>query len=58
MGGHCRLQGVLEQAMDAYLAVLDGVTLADLVAPLAGKKLAWVPGLPDPSLLATRVPAD
>ncbi len=58
MGGHCRLQGVLEQAMDAYLAVLDGVTLADLVAPLAGQKLAWVPGLPDPSLLATRVPAD
>ncbi|MDF1481656.1 RrF2 family transcriptional regulator [Extensimonas sp. H3M7-6] len=30
--GRCRLQGVLEQALAAYLAVLDGVTLADLVA--------------------------
>ena len=33
LSGHCRLKGVLGQAMNAYLAVLDGVTLADLVAP-------------------------
>ena len=35
LSGHCRLKGVLSRAMDAYLAVLDGVTLADLVAPAA-----------------------
>jgi len=29
----CRLKGVLRQATDAYLAVLDGITLAELVAP-------------------------
>ena len=33
LSGHCRLKGVLGQAMQAYLAVLDGVTLADLMAP-------------------------
>ena len=32
---HCRLKGVLHQATDAYLAVLDGVSLADLVVPAA-----------------------
>ena len=30
---NCRLKGLLHQATDSYLAVLDGVTLADLVAP-------------------------
>jgi Rrf2 family nitric oxide-sensitive transcriptional repressor len=30
---NCRLKGVLHQATDAYLAVLDALTLADLVAP-------------------------
>ena len=29
---HCRLKGVLHQATQSYLAVLDGITLADLVA--------------------------
>lgn len=33
LSGHCRLKGVLGGAMQAYLAALDGVTLADLVAP-------------------------
>ena len=28
LGSHCRLHGVLAQAMRAFLAVLDGVTLA------------------------------
>jgi len=54
MGGHCHLQNVLAQAMQAYLAVLDGVTLADLVKPAAAARLRWVPGLPDPALLAMR----
>lgn len=35
--GHCRLKGVLHSALDSYLAVLDGVTLADLVAPDGGR---------------------
>ncbi|MBD9394207.1 Rrf2 family transcriptional regulator [Acidovorax sp. ACV01] len=36
LSSHCRLKGVLWQAMQAYLAVLDGVTLEDLMAPPAG----------------------
>ena len=32
----CRLKGVLRRATNSFLAVLDGVTLADLIAPLAG----------------------
>lgn len=35
--GHCRLKGVLHSALASYLAVLDGVTLADLVAPGGGR---------------------
>jgi Rrf2 family nitric oxide-sensitive transcriptional repressor len=34
---HCRLKGVLEQATQSYLAALDAVTLADLVAPMPTK---------------------
>lgn len=53
--GRCRLQGALAQATQAYLAVLDGLTLADLMAPLPGagktgrgsaQPLRWMPGLP------------
>ena len=29
----CRLKGVFAEALDAFLAVLDGYTLADLLAP-------------------------
>ena len=32
LSSHCGLKGVLSQAMQSYFAVLDGVTLADLVA--------------------------
>ena len=32
LSSQCRLKGVLWQAMQAYLAVLDGVTLQDLMA--------------------------
>ena len=53
LDGHCRLKGVLKQAMDAYLSVLDGVTLADLVQPMAtpantsgARRIPLVPGLP------------
>ena len=53
LDGRCRLKGVLEQAMAAYLQVLDGVTLADLVQPVpvrrAGKGMSAVvvsPALP------------
>lgn len=51
--GRCHLKGVLAQATQSYLAVLDGVTLADLVAPMAGTrssthKVRWIPGLPTP----------
>lgn len=55
MSQHCRLQSVLSTATRAYLAVLDGLTVADLVAPLApgkeggaatGEPVRWVPGLP------------
>lgn len=31
LDGQCRLKGVLHQAMQAYFATLDGVTVADLV---------------------------
>jgi len=34
MSQHCRLKGVLNEATQSYLAVLDGVTLADLVVPV------------------------
>lgn len=33
LDGQCRLKGVLYQAMQAYLATLDAVTVADLVPP-------------------------
>ena len=51
LDGRCRLKGALKEAMDAYLKVLDGVTLADLVAPASGGKrgaqrVHWLPGLP------------
>ncbi len=33
LDGLCRLKGSLTQALQAFMQVLDGVTLADLVAP-------------------------
>jgi Rrf2 family nitric oxide-sensitive transcriptional repressor len=52
---HCGLKGVLSQAMQAYFVVLDGVTLADLVAPPdvgvaapKSRRTQGVPGLPGP----------
>jgi Rrf2 family nitric oxide-sensitive transcriptional repressor len=48
----CRLKTVLHQATHSFLAVLDGVTLADLIAPAArtvkmpgSKKAGAAPGL-------------
>ena len=40
LSGNCRLKGVLGSAINAYLAVLDGVTLADLVDAPNPKMLA------------------
>lgn len=40
LSSHCRLKGVLGRAMQAYLAELDRVTLADLVVPAAGAATA------------------
>ena len=37
---NCRLKGLLHQATDSFLAVLDGVSLADLIAP-AGQRVQW-----------------
>jgi Rrf2 family nitric oxide-sensitive transcriptional repressor len=33
LSSHCRLQSVLGQAMKSFFAVLDGLTLADLMLP-------------------------
>jgi Rrf2 family nitric oxide-sensitive transcriptional repressor len=33
IAGHCRLQSALAEALAAFMAVLDGVTLAELLAP-------------------------
>jgi len=50
---HCRLKSVLSQATQSYLAVLDGITLADLVAPADNSavsantiRMQLIPGLP------------
>lgn len=33
LAGRCRLESVLHEAMASFLAVLDGITLADLLTP-------------------------
>lgn len=40
LDGNCRLKGVLWDALQAYMAVLDGVRLSDLVGPPGGKAVA------------------
>ncbi|MDO9143391.1 RrF2 family transcriptional regulator [Rhodoferax sp.] len=57
MDQNCRLKGVLNQATQSFLAVLDGTTLADLVAPVVNvvdlpksRRLQGVPGLPGASV--------
>ncbi len=39
----CRLKGVLGQALQAYMAVLDGATLADLVLPDSAQTTVALP---------------
>ena len=50
LDGHCRLKVALREAMDRYLEVLDGLTLADLVTPAVrmrgGQQVHFLPGLP------------
>jgi Rrf2 family nitric oxide-sensitive transcriptional repressor len=50
---HCKLKAVLGQATRSYLAVLDDVTLADLVSPMQAtvkmpktQRTRWTPGIP------------
>ena len=50
---NCRLKGLLHQATDSYLAVLDAASLADLIAPTlslvkapASRRCAATPGIP------------
>lgn len=55
LSSHCRLQSVLGHAMQSFFAVLDALTLEDLMVP-AGQAasstgvipIALVPGLPRP----------
>ena len=56
LSSHCRLQSVLGQAMLAFFAVLDALTLEDLMAPVGQAApsagvipIALVPGLPRPA---------
>lgn len=45
--GPCRLRGALREALDAYLAVLDRFTIADLVAPAGPlKAILGIPSIP------------
>ena len=51
MSEHCHMRGLLARATQAYLAVLDAVTLADLVPPHGEQQktihaLRFMPGLP------------
>jgi Rrf2 family nitric oxide-sensitive transcriptional repressor len=50
LDGNCRLKGVLWDALQAYMAVLDGVRLSDLVGPPGGK----VAAVPVASIRRTR----
>jgi len=45
----CRFRSIIGRALEAFLRVLDGYTLADLVAEPEGMRLAM--GLPDPDAL-------
>jgi Rrf2 family nitric oxide-sensitive transcriptional repressor len=56
---NCQLKGLLHQATAAYLAVLDGASLADLVAQSSSRvqapvsrRLAATPGIPPPDKTA------
>ncbi|MDT8998032.1 Rrf2 family transcriptional regulator [Paucibacter sp. APW11] len=40
--GACRLTGIFKAARDAFLAELDGHTLADLLKPATAKRLASI----------------
>ena len=50
LAGRCRLEGILHEAVDAFLAVLDRYTLADLLPPTrpAHSLLPWPKNPPAP----------
>jgi Rrf2 family nitric oxide-sensitive transcriptional repressor len=57
MNQNCRLKSALNQATQSFLTVLDGITLADLVAPVSSvgempktRRLQLIPGLPGSSV--------
>ena len=57
LSGHCRLSGVLGQAMEAFFAVLDGVTLADLMVPASPLRSELLPDVSLPRKRVARVSA-
>ncbi|MBX6744999.1 MAG: Rrf2 family transcriptional regulator [Acetobacteraceae bacterium] len=50
IAGACRLRSALAEALGAFMAVLDGKTLADLLAPPVAGVTAARLGLPEPAL--------
>ncbi len=59
---HCGLKGILNQAMQSYFAVLDRVTLEDLVATQAStitlpksRRSQDIPGLPGAPIVAINI---
>lgn len=48
ISGTCQLQIILKQALDAFLAVLDQYTLADLIDARKGRKITRLLGLKAP----------
>ena len=50
LDGHCRLKGVLRQAISAFYSTLDGYTLADITEGSSGKKLAKILLRPKPPI--------
>ena len=64
LSSHCRLRGVLHQAMQAFLQVLDGVTLADLMVAQSPVRSVLMPiatlpaPAPDAGLAPQSLPAE
>ncbi|MDD2712013.1 MAG: Rrf2 family transcriptional regulator [Simplicispira sp.] len=59
LSNHCRLQSVLANAMESFFAVLDKMTLADLMvkqptpAGCLRRSRHYVPGLPEKNLVVS-----
>ncbi|MDP2308463.1 MAG: Rrf2 family transcriptional regulator [Pseudomonadota bacterium] len=55
IAGPCGLQPALRAARDAFLGVLDGVTLADAAAQRSALRQRLSPGLPDSGIVRAGV---